>query len=558
MRDIKKYAFIIFIIISILIFSNVAFGDWYYNWSDRQDINGKEAGVFDTTPFPIDENTNSYSIENDEGVKTFNLGIKYFVDGYNGNDANSGLSIESPKKSIRAALAAAGNGNKTIIIRGSYGAFDGRYQNEGFSITGNSGESNTNRFMIVGYKQERPIIYGGNSIVFNDNGVNNFTLQRIKIQDATGRAIRSSQSDSYFLIDVWFFNNCSQCYVGGSDVGDGNVHFFGSPTNAVKNTWIYHCTSEHTYMKCYKIADNADNMLIEWSIANECGYWEGIQQTPYAHAYAYDVAAGSTAENNENAIIRYNIGGQALFGSECRYCPNFDIHHNEFYDSVKEDNYSNEDSSYSQIANFAIRGFSSYGKFHSNVVRDNDDTEKPYLFAIVAQDQAVEKIYVYNNIFYGNIESSQPIILYGYSGDGISRNILFSNNTIYGSSNQELLRATQTDADDSVIIKNNLFFQEGSGSSVAFDTEVNHSYNLYYNPNGSIGTTLDNTDILSNSVLISIPSTDFENGEANLSFPIPGDNLNSIYNTDFNGKIRTKWDIGAKEYFTAPKDFKLK
>ena len=61
-------------------FSSVSFSEWEFSWDVRTDRDGKPAGIYETTPYPIDETSTSYTITNDDGTKTYELGTKYYVD----------------------------------------------------------------------------------------------------------------------------------------------------------------------------------------------------------------------------------------------------------------------------------------------------------------------------------------------------------------------------------------------------------------------------------------------------------------------------------------------
>ena len=182
--------------IVLLVFFGIVFGNsalaqgsgWEFDWDIRNDRDGKPAGIYTETPFPIDENTISYSIKSDEYPegKTYYLGTKYFVDGAYTGGSNDG-SWEHPWTSISEALSNAGSGNTAIIVRGAHDGFDGIYYGT-YSLSNHYGVDDTHRFMIVGYGQERPIFdgQGATSIIFTYQNSNRddayITLQRLQIQ----------------------------------------------------------------------------------------------------------------------------------------------------------------------------------------------------------------------------------------------------------------------------------------------------------------------------------------------------------------------------------------
>jgi parallel beta-helix repeat protein len=227
----------------------------YFDWNVRLDRHSKPAGIFNETPFPINENSTNYTVMNDEYPqgKTYFLGTKYYVDGgfngpiYSGNWTN-------PWKNITAALSSVSNGSATIIIRGSHDSFNGIYNEYGLTLK--SGINDTYRFTIVGYGQERPIINGSSNTtdsISASGSVSYSTLQRVKFQDNDRSGVRTSSDDSYLnIIDVWLYNNNKYNFVSNQTYGDGNLYFLSTD-----NSWIFHSSSEHTYGHCFKIGDDA-------------------------------------------------------------------------------------------------------------------------------------------------------------------------------------------------------------------------------------------------------------------------------------------------------------
>lgn len=533
----------------------------YYDWDVRTDRYGKRAGIFDKTPFPITENTTDYSIRNDEhpNGKTFYLGTKYYVDGTNGADSNDGLSLSNAKKTISSAIATAGDGNITIIVRG------GTYYIQSGLVCG-VGDNDTRRWMLVGYGQERPVISGesvsGNIIQGGGETDSFVTLQRIKVQNsqyeglAFGSTVQKEDSNLN-IIDVWIYNTTNFVPIRG----DGNTHF-----DHVDNLWIFHSSSEHTYDHCYKIGDDCENTIIEWSIAKECAYWPGIPDVTGGTACGFDFPSDSP-EEPQNMILRYSIASDILFScAQIRRQNNYSVHHNEFYNCPNFDAVTGERTHLTAQGAVIIHQ-TSYGSFHHNVIRSGPDGEGTAVsdcsdclsIGLGLTCDSPETSYFYNNLFW---DISRPIFFYGYGGDGLEQHHKIYSNSIYGNSNNTLVYVGPSavdPAEDDLEFVGNIVYQSGSHSnsiSAGFDSDVAHTHNLYYAPSGSIGISLDPTELSADPKWQEIPSGQWKSGFMKLSSTSPAiDNGVSYISTDvptgFLGVTRPRgpvWDIGAYEY----------
>ena len=527
----------------------------YYDWNNRVDRYGKPAGIFDITPFPITEITTEYSIKNDENPqgKTYYLGTKYYVDGLKLDDSDDGLTLSTAKKTIKAAMTVAGNGNKTIIVRGAHDSFDGIYYWTIGDYSG-YGVDDTHRWTLSGYKQERPVIDMGNlnrNVILSSRQVNAFaTLQRIKIQNSGYNCIYvggNPRRDAYYnLIDVWVYNCVSN--IGNAD---SNIYFYN-----IQHGWIFHVTSEHTSGHCYKIGDTiggSDN-TVEWSVANGCGWypgWTGPTSFWGSHPAGFDfpVDYGNQASNY---TVRYNISKDSLFyGAGGRRTINWDMHHNEFFNNVRFDTICQGDAAcISTFVNNSggkaqlIFGYSNTtGKIHDNIIRDAASAGTAAISTLAISGGEFD---IYNNLIYGNDNG----ILLDTGSAGII-NIL--NNSIYVNSTGHGLYNLASNA--TVITKNNIIYQAGTG--YAFRGYGTHENNIYYAPNGTAvkPTGLGAGDKIVNPLWLTIPSGIYSSNNAALVGNSPavngGADLSQYFSQDLNYTVRPQgsaWDIGAYEY----------
>ncbi len=528
----SRLFFTVIIFISFFMFEP-AYGAWSYDWDTRTDRDGKPAGIYTTTPFPIDENSTSYSITNDEGTKTYSLGSLYFVD----KDCSNGITTYDPAadsctggnelsySSISRALSAVSSGNKTIIVRG------GTYNEYGLSVK--SGTDDTHRYMVVGYGQERPVIEGTFSSTGSDviDLSRYSTIQRLKIQNHYNMGSRAQRTRSN-IIDTWYYNT-------NTGTGDGNIYAAGSD-----GLFIYHSVSEHVCGHAIKISDGAANSLIEWSIVKEFGYWPGLTTACRGsnHPSGFDYP-----DTGPNHINRYNIAGTGLFyavqfrGDTGSYGPRgsgfVSFHHNEIYDTTHFDDVTGEAGHVSPNQVLFNRSYSGTFDIYSNIIRDSADGGSYGLY--ITRDQNGATMNIYNNILHGN--NGEEI----YISDNTST-INMWNNSLYDNDDNDALLNNGTGAD--LDMKNNVFYQAGRSSAVSMGSGT-HSYNNYYAPNGSIGVTLGTGETIGDPLWSNIPSSGtIRYANFYLLEDLPGVDLSLNFTEDLGGQYRLNWNMGALDY----------
>jgi hypothetical protein len=285
---------------------------WAFNWSNPVDQMGKPRGCFTVTPFPITEASTSYSITNDEGVKTFTLGTLYFVDGAAADDSGSGTAFNSPKKFLHSAIALLGAGtNATVLVRGAHDGFDGVYTNgAGYSFTSKSGIDDTHRLSVIGYGQERPIFDATNSA--NDifycgyQAVTNafITWQRMTCRNSLSTGWR-------WGMDGWLdadkraqFLNVIDCYgtnlTADPGANNGSIYCLNAD-----GAWIYHNTFENAGGHGLKFGDGASYGIAEWNAIYNPGMW-GLRTNFTSRAVGIDFPSDPNDRTATNVVVRYN------------------------------------------------------------------------------------------------------------------------------------------------------------------------------------------------------------------------------------------------------------
>jgi hypothetical protein len=532
---------------------------WTFDWGRRTDQHGQPAGTYINTPFPITESTTGYTITNDEGVTTYALGTRYFVDGARPDDSGTGLSLATAKRTLGAALNAAGSGNKTIIVRGAHDGFNGTYSySADLALGGKRGVDNDHRFMIVGYGQERPVIDGtgasiATALVTLTGSVDQwFTLQRFKVQNSRGRGI-FGRNNRVNLIDLEVFG----CVSDPSNSADAGVAFY-SPG---QHNWIYHCWSHRSYAHGYKFCQSGNSdappsyNTIEWSIAQENGWWVGFGRTSYYNHHAVGIDIPNDALASTNNTVRYCVVLDALFeGIGVRRARGVSLHHNEVHHCVRgaqewgANFFANGNAAALSVYSGSSDAFvNNDGEVFGNVVHDityggNAGT----IDAIRCFGQSSgSTLNIYNNLVYGADDG----YVYPFRLTSMRGTVNVWNNTIYGVRSGALFSA-----DSDITFQNNLLYQAGSGPCFSLTAGSTYDHNLYYYPKGSRGNRglgagdVDNRD----PRFVQIPVGAYEWGMGNLQSGSPaiGAGRNVPYiTTDFNGTPKMiPSDIGMHQH----------
>lgn len=507
----------------------------------------ERAGHFETTPFPIDEGTTSYSVDNDDGSQSFELGTKLYVDGASGADQGDCQSSATPCLSIAYAIEQAPAGNTTILVRGAHDGFDGIYAETG--LNPKAGTDHGHRWSLVGYGQERPIIDAGGAAgdIIGSTGQPEayVTVQRFELQNSQGRCVRlgngNEKRDGHFaLIDLWAHDCTNQ------PGNDGNIYYLNADDG-----WIHHVTTEHTYGHCLKIGDGADDPVVEWTVARECGYWAGFPHTSYYgnHAAGFDFPNDAGADS-ANVVLRHSVVHDVLFyGIQLRRAPGFLAYGNEIHSAARcwhhmSDPAAECDSHSLGPYQILLYAGATSGHFHSNLVRDPGASVASHL-RVTACDSGAPAIAIYNNLFYGMGGAALAI-----AGNNAGATLQIMNNSVHGDSATALLESYQPTGLELV---NNAMVQAGAGSCLSV-AAADHHHNILHAPQGSAGIPLDPTELSADPQWLATPADEHDPDECAIGSGSPaadaGTDLSGLFTSSFNGVPRPQgagWDIGAYE-----------
>jgi hypothetical protein len=579
------------VFLAALLFCGSLSAQDFFDWAVRTDRDGKPAGHYEETPFPITEDTESYTIRNDENPsgKTYELGTKHFVDG--GFSGAGDGSWASPWTTIAEAVASVPEGNHTIIVRGAHDGFDGYYMGRG-DLSLKSGVDDTHRWTLTGYGQERPVIgcWGGTSSVITAGGsVSYATVQRLNIRDCNGNCVRTGPDDAAVnVIDLLLHNNCrwdpdvvNPDGSTGATHADGNLYFLGSD-----RCWIFHTTSENGDGHGFKVGDDADDNLVEWSVAREAGYWDGYPVTDRSHSGqghptacdfpndGVDSDGDTVPDYGDNLVIRYNICGISLFPAvQLRRTPNFSFHHNEVYGSPHFGEVYIDDRN-AGIEQVIIHGDRTWGSFYANVIRDPGSGKTTPLYPseggvnavlISGTPDAEGPILLYNNLVYGHDDAASLRV--GYSEEGYA-DIHVYNNSIYSRFDvtgwdQAVFSVSPTfwNFDSELRFINNILYSDASADCTAWhdhEADMIHENNVYFHPSGGLGfdsANLGAGEMEADPLWVALPSGSYAPAAAALAEASPavdsGADLGALFTSALNAAARPQgaaWDMGAYEY----------
>lgn len=561
---IRIYGFITFFTLLVSAgFSIPAANAWVYNWDDRLDQYGNNAGYLATTPFPIDEDTVSYSINNDEGSKVFYTGAISFVDNstigcsngdmdYDSGTRSCGPGSETVYTSIGQALSSVSSGNKTLLIRQS------TYYETDMGIR--TGVDPTHNYSLIGYKQERPIIDANRSDSSNIFDVAGgaadayVTIQRLELLDTANEAIQ---------VGGWISGNPGiERHVNFIDLYVHDICLVDNACNAgiiladADYSWLYHITVDRSKNHGYKISDDTSYSIVEWSVASSIGYFDDTAYCP-AHCMPFDfVGHESAADEGLNNTLRYSIAEDTYsYSVNAEHQGGFVMHHNELINPFRVYDISSSPSSWVASKTdgpaFLILLETNSADVYSNVFRDyrgdiSGDSNKHSAIKVASSTSRIApgEINIFNNLFWDDVSTGLESVLYTTSTLTSGVEVTFFNNTVYVDTVGNPDSLIDDDWTGTTIMKNNILYQKGIGS-IANGTFTSSDNRLYY-PYGKIGFTTGPNDIVGEPDFVQVPSGSYDPLDGTLQSPDPGTDLSSHFTSDFLSRTRSVWDKGAK------------
>ncbi|MHC4714728.1 MAG: right-handed parallel beta-helix repeat-containing protein [Planctomycetota bacterium] len=235
------------------------------------------------------------------------LGVDYFVDAAKGDDANDGISIEAPWKSIEKANAALAPGD-TVYIRA--GVYSGEWIRPA-----RSGKEDA-RITYAAYEGEKPEVTGGRyGSVCSLSNVSYITVKGLKFSSPdehdwtvalTGKDCHHNRIENcevtdpegYVCITInegAAYNEIIGCIVhdtgnANEQSGDGIVMNSGAHHNLVKGNTVYNCC----HSQIMALNGSHHNTIVE----NE------MYSTDKAWAGAFTTSASSPTRNARSRWIR--------------------------------------------------------------------------------------------------------------------------------------------------------------------------------------------------------------------------------------------------------------
>ena len=137
-----------------------------------------------------------------------------------------------------------------------------------------------------------------------------------------------------------------------------------------------------------------------------------------------------------------------------------------------------------------------------------------------------------------------------YAFNNTDATIRIMNNSVHGDSAYALIESYMTAG---VELVNNVIVQAGAGSCVAIGSAAHH-HNLFHAPQGTVGISLDTTEIDADPEWLALPAGEHDPDECAINAASPatdaGADLSALFHSSFNGLTRPQgagWDMGAYE-----------
>ena len=469
----------------------------------------------------------------------------------NGSDANNGLSLGVPFKTIQHGLDMAAHAGDTILVRG------GTYHEQ--LVFTHSGSAAGGYITLQPYGSEHPILDGrgtaNNDIGYGNNLVQIVNISYVKLigfeiahengvsvqDDAFGVRVQGSGTN------VSILNNVVHDIAGSASAGLGGagIHVYGSSLTTpysnvlINGNTIYGCQPGFSQTEVLTVNGNVTNFQIIGNVIRDC------------NNIGIDMIGG------EAAVFGKPDGTQGLPVARNGVCS-----HNTVY---------NIHASYG--GGFAGAIYVDGGK--NITISDNVSYQNDMGLEVGAENHGyvTSGVLVENNLFYNNNQGG--IVFGGYdSTRGRVQNCTFINNTVYNCDRTNTGQgALQISYASNNLVANNIFV--ASANNVLINSPYANSnsgntldYNLYYTSGGTSNagfswngrsfttfaaykqaTSQDAHSLFANPQFVNAGLKNFHLASNSPTINAGSTRSGWYTTTDFDGKARDLHpDIGAYEY----------
>ncbi|HEX9060629.1 MAG TPA: X2-like carbohydrate binding domain-containing protein, partial [Clostridia bacterium] len=236
---------------------------------------------------------------------------KIYVSSSQGNDSNSGLSEESPVKTIQAGISKLREGypDWLLLKKGDV------WKNESFGFWNKSGRSSNEMMVLASYGKdsERPIVEApkgqyGIRTVYNSGGISNLAIMGIHFygvhMDPDSKDFTGSDEDAGGL---FFLSGAKNILIE-----DCNFHFYGVALYDWKNAGMENVTIRRClFLDAYATQSKAQGMYLSYlknSVIEECIFdhsgWNDKVSGANATIFSHSLYIGSDCDN---ITVRNNI-----------------------------------------------------------------------------------------------------------------------------------------------------------------------------------------------------------------------------------------------------------
>jgi hypothetical protein len=273
----------------------------------------------------------------------------------------------------------------------------------------------------------------------------------------------------------------------------------------------------------------------------EFGYWKGYPTDHYyqRHPAGFDFPNDGPQYVSRGIKLRYSIVHTGLFQAiqiRTYGWGGHEIKFNEIYDTPHMQDIKDAALHAGNPTQVLMLGVEDCD-FHNNIVRDPGDSNARGVYVTSNKNGAIR---IYNNLLYGNHEN---LLVRDSSGEVVAQN-----NSLYADNNNTLV---MSNIGDKFLMQNNVLYQAGTGTCAQMlwsKADGLHDHNRYYFPKGKRGTELGEGESDGDPGWEATPTGAYDAKGCRPTAGLPGVDLSKLFTTDFYGRARSGWDMGACEF----------